>query len=174
MSHTKPLRTAGPLALAFVAAGAAGNTPTPPQSQTRSFHVAAPCRLAMPLFTAEGERAWAPGWEPEILSGDGGRGSVFRTHAHGRETVWVVTDYQPEQGRASYARLAQGSNMGLVDVRCEDAPGGSAVSVTYTLTGISPEGRAFVAEFMDAQAYTDFIREWEQAIAAHLKARHGD
>src|SRR5579872_6980366 len=115
------------------------------QSQTHRFTVPVPCERLFPLFTAEGERAWAPGWEPEILSGSVERGSVFRTRSGGRETLWVVTEYAPAQGRVSYARIAQGSNMGLVDVRCDGkGPQASEISVSYTLTGLTPEGKDFV------------------------------
>ena len=90
-----------------------------PATQIRSFRLDAPLAGVFPLFTAEGERAWAPGWEPTILSGAAERGSAFVTRGHtGIETTWIVTDYRPSEGRVSYARLAQGSNIGLVDVVC--------------------------------------------------------
>src|SRR6185436_19780942 len=91
----------------------------------RSFRLDAPLARVLPLFTAEGERSWAPGWEPTILSGDVERGSAFATRGHsGIETTWIVADYRPAEGRVSYARLAQGSNIGLVDVTCTAAEGG--------------------------------------------------
>jgi hypothetical protein len=160
---------AGSLALAgaLTASGAAAA----PSSQTHSFELQAPCARLMPLFTAQGERAWAPGWEPEMLSGDTARGSVFRTRTDERETVWTVTDYRPEQGHVSYARIAQGSNMGLVDVDCRELPsGGSEVTVTYTLTALTPEGEALVRDFLEPKRYADFIGEWREAIAVHLKS----
>jgi hypothetical protein len=40
-----------------------------PATQVRTFHLNAPLARVFPLFTAQGERAWAPGWEPRILSG---------------------------------------------------------------------------------------------------------
>jgi hypothetical protein len=139
------------------------------QSQTHRFTVLAPCERLLPLFTAAGERAWVPGWEPEFLSGSVERGSVFRTHSGGRETVWVVTEYAPAQGRVSYARIAQGSNMGLVDVRCR-ATGqhASEISVTYTLTSITPAGKDFVDRFFAAGAYAAYIQEWRDGIMAYL------
>src|ERR1044072_267669 len=117
-----------------------------PASQVRSFRLNAPLERVFPLFTAEGERSWGPGWQPTILSGAVDRGSAFVTRAHsGIETTWIVTDYRPAEGRVSYARLAQGSNIGLVDVICTAADGhGTVVSVRYTLTGVSEQGRAFV------------------------------
>lgn len=140
----------------------------PPATQVRSFHLDAPPARVFPLFTAEGERAWAPGWEPEVLSGDTARGSAFRTGHGGRRTTWIVTDYRPEEGRVSYARLAQDSNIGLVDVVCTPAAGGTTVSVRYTLTGLNEQGEAFVREFLDAAHYTRMIEEWRAATAAAL------
>jgi hypothetical protein len=142
-----------------------------PSTQVRSFHLDAPLARVMPLFTALGEKAWAPGWEPQILSGREERGSVFRTVRDGRETTWIVVDYRPSEGRASYARLAQGSNMGLVDVRCTTSPGGGTeVSVRYTLTGLNAEGQAFVGKFLQPEEYARMIEEWRVSISAALAA----
>lgn len=144
---------------------------THPSTQVRSFHLDAPLARVVPLFTALGEKAWAPGWEPEVLSGQEERGSVFRTSRDGRETTWIVVDYRPSQGRASYARLAHGSNMGLVDVQCSPAAGGGTdVSVRYTLTGLDAQGQGFVAEFLQPQQYARMIEEWRELISAALEA----
>ncbi len=116
----------------------------------------------LPLFTAFGERDWAPGWDPEMLSGGVERGSAFRTkNQHGQETIWIVTEYEPLEGRVSYARAALGSNVGLVDVICtEPAGGGTDVSVRYTLTALSEAGRAFVQHFLDSERYRKMIDDW--------------
>ena len=141
-----------------------------PDTQSRSFHLDAPVARVFPLFTALGEKAWARGWEPELLSGEEERGSVFRTSHDGRETTWIVVDYRPAQGRVSYARLAQDSNMGLVDVQCSAVSGGTEVTVRYTLTGVNPQGRAFVTEFLDPGHYTRMIAEWRTAVSKALAA----
>jgi hypothetical protein len=145
----------------------------PPATQVGSFHLDAPLARVMPLFTAEGERSWAPGWEPVILSGNVERGSAFVTRGHtGVETTWIVTDYRPAEGRVSYARLAQGSNIGLVDVTCTEAEdGGTVVSVRYTLTGVSEQGRAFAREFLEPEHYARMIEEWRVATSATLAGK---
>src|SRR5262245_51204486 len=141
----------------------------PPMTQVCSFRLDAPLARVMPLFTAEGERDWAPGWEPTILSGDVERGSAFVTRAaSGIETTWIVADYRPAEGRVSYARLAQGSNIGLVDVTCVEADGGTVVSVRYTLTGVSDAGRAFVREFLEPGHYAAMIEDWRTFTSAAL------
>jgi hypothetical protein len=144
---------------------------SPPRSNSRHFHLDAPCAQVFPLFTAEGEKDWAPGWNPEMLSGDTSRGSVFRTNHPGSETVWIVTDYRPLHYKVSYARIAQGSNMGLVDVACREDSGGSTVTVRYTLTGLDKQGDDFVREFLSDPHYTRFIKEWRATISALLSGK---
>jgi hypothetical protein len=139
-----------------------------PATQVGTFHLDAPPERVMPLFTAEGERAWAAGWDPKMLSGDTARGSAFRTGLGGRITTWIVIDYRPEQGCVSYARLAQDSNIGLVDVVCTAAGGGTEVSVRYTLTGMNAEGREFVRRFLEPVQYARMIEEWRTATSAAL------
>ena len=138
-------------------------------TQARSFHLDAPRARVFPLFTALGERAWAQGWDPVLLSGREERGSVFRTVHDGRETTWIVVDYRPVEGRVSYARLAHGSNIGLVDVHCSaTSNGGTDVSVRYTLTGLNAQGEAFVGRFLDPDHYSRMIEEWRTSISAAL------
>lgn len=144
----------------------------PSSTQIRSFRLDAAVAKVFPLFTALGEKAWAAGWEPELLSGKEERGSVFRTTHGDRETTWIVVDYRPAQGQVSYARLAQGSNMGLVDVQCRPIAGGrTEVSVRYTLTGLNAQGRAFVAAFLEPAHYSQMIEEWRQAIDKALAGK---
>lgn len=141
-----------------------------PLSQTRSFRLDASCERVFPLFTPVGERAWAAGWNPEMLSGGEERGSVFRTLAHEAETLWIVADYQPDHGRVSYARLKLGSNFGLVDVQCRGVGDASEIEVRYTLTGVSPAGEAFVREFLADDHFGAFIAEWKRDIDTVLSS----
>jgi Polyketide cyclase / dehydrase and lipid transport len=140
-----------------------------PRSRTGRFHLDAARERVFPLFTARGEREWAPGWDPLVLSGGEERGSAFETrNAEGRSTTWIVVEHRPAEGRASYARLAHGSNIGLVDVLCTDAAGGTDVSVTYTLTALQAEAQAYVAAFLEPRQYESMMNEWRAATAAAL------
>jgi hypothetical protein len=162
------------LSTLLIATWSAATMPAPasPATQVHSFHLDAPLAQVFPMFTALGERAWAAGWEPELLSGEEERGSAFRTRgAGGRETTWIVIDFRPAEGRASYARLAQDSNIGLVDVICrQSAGGGTDVSVRYTLTALNESGQRFVQEFLEHETYRRMIDEWQAAIRAALTA----
>ena len=141
-----------------------------PRFQQGTFRLDAPIARVFPMFTPLGERAWAPGWDPQMLSGETERGTVFRTvGANGVESVWTVTRYEPGRHAASYARIAQGVSMGLVDVEC--APAGDAatdVTVRYTLTALADDAEATVREFLAPQRYAAFMEEWRAAIAGAL------
>ncbi|GAC1497057.1 MAG: hypothetical protein NVS1B6_02550 [Steroidobacteraceae bacterium] len=138
-----------------------------------TFHLDAPRVRVFPLFTPCGEREWAADWDPVILSGAKERGSAFITRNHLDQTsTWIVIEYNPTEARVSYARLAHGSNIGLVDVICtEPASGGTDVSVAYTLTPLQAGAEACVDDFLDPQHYARTIEEWKAAISAALAAQ---
>lgn len=150
--------------------------PARPRTQIGGFHLDAPPRQVFALFTARGEREWAPDWDPKMLSGAEERGSAFETrHRDGQTTTWVVSEYRPSEGRVSYARLAHGSNIGLVDVICTELEeGGTHVSVAYTLTPLDAGAEAFVGEFLDPQHYARMMDEWQAATSGALaRQSHG-
>lgn len=144
--------------------------PAAAATRIAGFHLDAPLARVVPLFTARGEREWAAGWEPVMLSGAEERGSAFRTRGPGdAEVTWIVVDYRPAEGRLSYARLVAGSNIGLVDVYCAaSAGGGTDVQVRYTLTPLNPGAEAYVAGFLAADAYAAMIAHWRAATSAAL------
>jgi hypothetical protein len=166
----KALKVATPVAPAALAAEASevADTAFEPSRVTHSgsLHVDAPPEHAFPLFTAPGERLWAPGWDPVILSGGDGleRGSVWLT-AHGDEqTIWFVADYDPESFHAHYARITPTSRAGSVEVFVRsDGDGGSDVTVTYDLTALNEAGNRELAGF-DGEHYAHMLMEWERLI----------
>ncbi len=139
---------------------------------TGGFHLDMPPAKAIGLFTAPGERVWAPGWDPTILSGDGTEaGTVFVTDSHGHgTTIWIVVDYDTEVLRARYARTTIGIKAGTVEVNLRsDGKGGSEVSVTYELTALSEAGNEDLAHF-DASTYSGMMKEWKQHLR-HAEAK---
>lgn len=139
-------------------------------SRHHSFELDAPLADVLPLFTAEGERAWVPGWAPEILGGYGERGSAFLTRSpDGTPTTWICCRYDLGAGKASYARLANGSNIGLVDVDCQAmTPTRTRVGVTYTLTAVSEDGDGYVRDFLVEETYRASIESWKTLIDARF------
>ena len=155
-----------PAILVGVAGADTDETFTPTHVEhTGGFRLAMPPEKAIGLFTAQGERLWAPGWDPTVLSGDGTEaGTVFVTsHGHAT-TIWVVVDYDTDVFRARYARTTPGNKAGTVEVNLQsDGEGGSEVRVTYDLTALSEAGNTDLAHF-DEPAYAAMMKEWEQHI----------
>ncbi|MBV8734269.1 MAG: hypothetical protein JO342_10785 [Solirubrobacterales bacterium] len=127
-----------------------------------------PPEQAMELFTPEGERRWADGWDPQYPQADRreGRGVVFTTDHGGHQTTWVMVDHGPESVR--YARVTPGMTAGTVAVDLVGSGGHSArVRVTYDLTALSSAGESWLDAF-DAD-YDTAIGDWCTEIAAALQ-----
>jgi hypothetical protein len=131
-----------------------------------------PPEEAMALFTAEGERRWADGWDPHYPepSRREGPGAVFTTEHGGHQTTWIMVDQRPDGVR--YARVTEATSAGTVAVDVVGTRDGSTqVRVTYDLTATSAAGEAWLDEF-DAH-YDAAIAEWATEIAAALQRAAG-
>jgi hypothetical protein len=134
--------------------------------------VALPPDPAMALFTAEGERLWADGWEPQYPQADRreGPGAVFTTGHGGHHTTWVMVDHRTEIVR--YARVTKGMTAGTVAVEVVRSDERSTeVRVTYDLTALSAAGDCWLDAF-DAH-YDAEIGAWSTEIAAALERSGG-
>ena len=125
---------------------------------TGSFVLPAPVDRVLPLFTAEGERAWAPGWEPAYAdSAVHEVGQVWTTTGPPR-TTWVTV--QADETCVRYARIADGDSAGLVTVTCTPTTEGTEVAVSYDLSALSPAGAERLSHF--ASAYDEMLEHWRQ------------
>ena len=121
--------------------------------------VALPPERAIRAFTADGERAWAPGWEPEFPGGDADEaGTVFTTAAGGVPTIWVILERTPSTAR--YARVAPGVTAGTVEVTLRPDGEHTLAEVAYSLTALGPGAGldAFAAGF------EEMLATWERLI----------
>ena len=134
-----------------------------------------PPGIAAPLglFTPEGERAWAAGWDPSYpapAEDDSEPGTVFQTRHGVHPGTWIVASREP--GRSiRYARVIADQDAGTVTVTldCSDPASGTQVTVSYDLTALSEPGAAHLAQF--EANYPKFLAHWEHAIA---RAAHAD
>jgi hypothetical protein len=119
------------------------------------------------LFTPEGERGWAAGWDPSYpapAEDDSEPGTVFQTRHGAHPGTWIVASREP--GRSiRYARVIAGQDAGTVSVTLDssDPASGTQVTVSYDLTALSDPGAAHLAQF--EAGYPGFLTHWEQAIA---------
>ena len=122
---------------------------------------------AIQYFTPEGERQWAPGWDPTYAAGAPAElapGLVFETEAHGARTTWVVTHSGPRE--LAYSRVMPGEQAGIVTVRCEPDGDGTVAHVTYRLTALGPEAARRLVDF--EAAYPRLMRLWGELIGKAL------
>ena len=141
---------------------------------TGTIEIPLPPGEAFPLFSATGERAWAPGWDPRFPapgSDETQPGTVFETDHSGRQSTWVVVRCTDGQ-LIGYATLTPGDRCGLVTVSCRRSATGTSATVSYDLTALSPESDAELATFeLD---YPEFLRRWERSIAAAIAVNRAE
>jgi len=134
------------------------------ERRTGSFHIETSIDVAFPLFTPEGEKAWAKGWNPEYVFPADGRttqGMVFRTEHSGPKT-WVMTLYDPPNHRAEYANFS--SDLVIqVSVNCRSEGNSTAVEVSYVHTGLTESGNKLVDDYTQ-ERHDQQMQHWKQSI----------
>lgn len=144
---------------------------------TGTFTLPAPPEATFELFSPLGEKAWVPGWNPELIHPPGAsweRGLVFRTPEERGEAIWIVTTLDREQHDVEYHRVEAGRYVARVHVRCSrQGTGQTEVRVTYTFIGLSEVGNQDIAA-MTPEAYVEKMKRWQGWITAYLSAQAQD
>jgi len=131
-----------------------------------SFELPMTPDAAFPLFTAEGERDWVPGWSPDILAElPQHPGLVFLTNVHGPETIWTVLESSPALLTHRYSRVTPGHTAGIVEVKLFPADNDCQVNVSYDMTALSLEGEAALDGYRGT-AFATMLAEWQRLITA--------
>jgi hypothetical protein len=132
----------------------------------------APAGRVLPLLTAARENEWAAAFQPRILhagEAPGGLRGLFVTGEGAEETLWTMTDYDPEAREVAYFRAIPGVLAVHIRIRCE--PDGAAACraiVEYTYSALSPAGNPRV-EAMTEERYVAQMVEWERALDHYLQ-----
>lgn len=137
---------------------------------TRSYRqtIHASPETVFPLLCPVREAEWLDGWEVVMIYSASGlveTGAVFSTAQAGEaDTIWVVTRHDPEQRVVEFTRFTPGSRTCVLIIRVTPRPDhGSWVDITYTYTGISPAGNAFLDDFSE-EAFLDAVTFWEESM----------
>ena len=128
----------------------------------------APPAEVFPLLCPVREREWAPGWDCDLVYSSSGYAEdncVFTTaHPGEPDTVWTVTEHDPERFRVGFVTVTPGLRAGRIAIRLEaNGDGTTTARVTYTFTALSEAGNRFVDAFTD-EAFAEKMRGWERAI----------
>ena len=121
-----------------------------------------------PLLCPVREAEWLDGWEYTMIYSESGlveEGAVFTTPSGDEpDTVWVVTRHDPVERIVEFARVTHGSRACLLRavVRPKE-PGRSAVDVSYTYTGLTAAGNAFIDNLTE-ESFLRAVTFWERSM----------
>jgi len=143
-------------------------------SHSEEFFLERDIASVFPLFSPEGEKLWAPGWDYTNLLGskDLQPDYVFLTDSHDHKSthaIWIVADYDPVKHYVSYYKVEPGEKVGKVVVECfKQTKESTLVKVSYKYIGLSDSGNRFVVSFTK-EAYREFIGEWRSLLLRYFE-----
>jgi hypothetical protein len=146
---------------------------------TQSFRIDQPIEKLFPLFSAEGETLWVPGWEYKNIMGstDLREDYIFLTKNHDHastDAIWLVKRYDASLHFVQFYKVEPEDKVGLITVRCariEESV--TEIEVTYEYIGLSEKGNEFVGKFTSEQ-YEEFIGEWEKLLVSYFQSQIGN
>ena len=143
-------------------------------SHSEQFLLERDIASVFPLFSPEGEKLWAPGWDYTNLLGskDLQRDDVFLTDSHDHKStnaIWIVSDYDPVKHYVSYYKIEPSEKVGKVVVECfQQTETSTLVKVVYKYIGLSDSGNQFITGFTK-KAYEEFIGEWRSLLLRYFE-----
>jgi hypothetical protein len=137
-----------------------------------AFVASAPLQTAWPLFGAQQERDWAPGWDPEFVwppQAVDQEGMVFRIRHGAKTAVWVNTSMDLAARRIQYVYVLADTLVTVITLHLSARQEGTHVAVTYDRTALDPSANDQVRDMAtrDAAAGPD----WRRQIDDHLANR---
>lgn len=141
---------------------------------TEKFRICQPAEILFPLFSAEGEKLWVPGWDYENIMGsiDLHEDYVFLTKNHDHastDAIWLVKRYDPDSFFVQFYKVEPEDKVGVISVQCVSIDERSTeVEVTYEYIGLSEKGNEFVNGFTSAH-YKSFIGEWKDLLESYFQ-----
>ncbi|MFC2064975.1 hypothetical protein ACFLXB_07750 [Chloroflexota bacterium] len=142
-----------------------------------SFEVDQPADVLFPLFSAEGEKLWVPGWDYENIMGttDLHEDYIFLTsdhhavHHHAPKTIWLVKRFEPSNHLVQFYRVEPEDKVAIVTVHCKSITGEQTkVTVAYEFIGLSEKGNQFIKGYT-AEDHEEFIGNWSGLLSAYFE-----
>ncbi len=135
-----------------------------------SFIVDAPFDEVVPLFGANEERKWSPGWNPRFIYPSPARdqqGMVFKVAHEQLSSVWINTALDLPAGHIQYAYVLNDAMATLIDIHVKRLSAQkTSVAVVYERTALVPEANEHVQHFTKGDAGAG--KEWGDAINAYF------
>ena len=141
---------------------------------TEGFQVSQPVEILFPLFSAEGEKHWVPGWDYKNIMGTTAlhEDYIFVTENHDHaasDAIWLVKRYDPSAHHIEFYKVEPDEKVGIITVKCDSiSESETNVSVSYEYIALSEKGGEFVTNFTNEE-YKEFIGEWKQLLEQYFK-----
>jgi hypothetical protein len=145
---------------------------------SKKFSINQPIEILFPLFSAEGEKLWVPGWGYENVMGSNNlhEDYIFLTQSHDHassKAIWLVKRYDPNAHFVQFYKVEPDDKVGIISVTCfQKDESKTEVEVTYHYIGISEKGNDFIKQFT-SEEYTKFIGEWEKLLLMYFESKNG-
>jgi len=134
-----------------------------------TFTAKGPMEKVAPLFGADKERVWSPGWNPQFLfpaPAADKAGMVF-TVAHGHlRAEWVNTEFDLKSGRIQYVYMIPDALVTVITLRLTPAGEQTQVEVEYDRTALSAETDEHVRHLAEGDRRSG--PEWEEQVNGFL------
>jgi hypothetical protein len=143
---------------------------------TADFKISQPIDILFPLFSAEGEKLWVPGWDYENIMGtsDLHEDYIFLTKNHDHsstEAIWIVKNYKPESYYVQFYKVEPEDKVGIITVQCfKESKSMTQVEVSYEYIGLGKKGDEFIKSFT-SDKYKEFINEWNNLLVSYFEAK---
>lgn len=144
-------------------------------THSKKFRMNQPIEILFPLFSAEGEKLWVPGWDYKNIMGSTGlhEDYIFLTQTHDHATtdaIWLVKRYDPESHFVQFYKVEPEDKVGIITVQCARLEERlTEIEVTYHYIGLADRGNEFIEAFTPAR-YGEFINEWEELLNAYFQS----
>jgi hypothetical protein len=135
--------------------------------------ISAPPGVVFPLLCPVREAEWLDGWKYEVIHSESGlaeEGCVFSTPGDGEaDTVWIVSKYDKVNHLIDFTRFTPGSRICVLTVAVTPkSDEDSNVDISYTYTGITANGNAWVDNFTEDN-FLDAVKFWERSMNYFLE-----
>ena len=139
-----------------------------------SFFAHTPIESAWSLFGAEGERVWAPGWDPRFIWPHeplDQQGMVFRISHELGLAIWVNTLFDRAAKRIQYVYVIPDVVVTVISLRLSASGQATQVEVIYERTALSESAAGRVRDMAEGDRSAG--EEWRRQIDCYLRRVQG-
>jgi hypothetical protein len=134
-----------------------------------TFTAHAPIAAVAPLFGADKERVWSPGWNPKFVHpvpASDQEGMVFTVAHDHLKAAWVNTQFDLKNGRIQYVYVIPDALVTVITLQLQPDGNQTHVEVAYDRTSFSSEADSHVHHMAEGDRSSG--PEWEKQVNDYL------